>query len=59
MKKKDTMTIRREWLNEIINTLEELEGKAETNGESKLMYEIMKVVKENIEIKEQRCDKYE
>lgn len=52
MKKKDTMTIRREWLNEVINTLEELEGNAEINGESRLMYEIMKVVKENIEIKE-------
>ena len=52
MKKKDTMTIRREWLNEVINTLGELEGDAETNGESKLMYEIMQVIKENIEIGE-------
>lgn len=52
MKKEDTMTIRREWLNGVINTLEELEGNANTNGESKLMYEIMKVVEKNIEIKE-------
>lgn len=52
MKKKDTMIIRKEWLNEVINTLGELEGNAETNGESKLMYEIMKVVEKNIEIEE-------
>jgi hypothetical protein len=52
MKKKDTMTIRREWLNEVLDTLEMLEEKAETNGESRLMYEIMKVIKENIEIRE-------
>lgn len=50
MKKEDTMIIRREWLNEVINTLGELEGNAKTNGESKLMYEIMKVVEKNIEI---------
>lgn len=53
MKKKDTMKMRREWVNEVLDTLDDLEEKAETNGESRLMYEIMKVVKENIEIKEQ------
>ena len=44
------MKIRKEWLNEVINTLGELEGNAETNGESKLMYEMMKTLKENIDI---------
>ena len=52
MKKKDTMKIRKEWLNEVINTLGELEGNAETNGESKLMYEMMKTLKENIDIEQ-------
>ena len=50
MKKKDTMTIREEWLMEVFNTLEELERKAETNGESKIMYEMLKAVEANIEI---------
>lgn len=53
MKKKDTMTIRREWLNEVLDTLEMLEEKAETNGESRLMYEMLKTLKRNTEIKEQ------
>ena len=51
MKKKDTMTIREEWLMEVLDTLEMLEDKAETNGESKIMYEMMKAIEENIEIK--------
>lgn len=50
MKKKDTMTIRREWLNEVLDTLEMLERKAETNGESKIMYKMMKALEENVEI---------
>ena len=51
MKKKDTMTIRKEWLNEVLDALEMLEEKAETNGESGLMYEIIKTLKANTEIK--------
>ena len=31
-------------------TLDDLEEKAETNGESALMWEILKTVRENIEI---------
>ena len=50
MKKKDTMTIREEWLMEVFDTLEELERKAETNGESKIMYAMMKAIEENVEI---------
>lgn len=52
MKKKDTMIIRKEWLNEVLNTLEILEEKAETNGESRIMCEILKILKTNIEFKE-------
>lgn len=53
MKKKDTMKMRREWVNEVLDTLDDLEEKAETNGESALMWEILKTVRENIEIQEQ------
>ena len=52
MKEKDTMIIRKEWLNEVLNTLEILEEKAETNGESGVMCEILKTLKTNIEFKE-------
>jgi hypothetical protein len=52
MKKKDTMKMRREWVNEVLDTLNDLEEKAETNGESALMWEILKTVRENIEIEE-------
>ncbi len=50
MKKKDTMEIREEWIMEVLDTLEMLERKAETNGESKIMYEMLKALKENVEI---------
>lgn len=53
MKKKNTMKMRREWVNEVLDTLNDLEEKAETNGESALMWEILKTVRENIEIGEQ------
>lgn len=52
MKKKDTMKMRREWVNEVLDTLNDLEAKAETNGESGLMWEILKTVRDNIEIEE-------
>ena len=52
MKKKDTMKMRREWVNEVLDTLNDLEEKAETNGESGLMWEILKTVRDNIEIEE-------
>ena len=50
MKKKDTMKMRREWVDEVLDALDELEEKAETNGESCLMWEILKTVRDNIEI---------
>lgn len=50
--KKDTMTIREEWLVEVLDTLEMLEDKAETNGESKVMYAMIRTLKENLEIGE-------
>ena len=53
MKKKDTMAIREEWLMEVLDTLEMLENKAETNGESKVMYEMIRTLKDNLEIEEQ------
>ena len=52
MKKKDTMKMRREWVNKVFDALDDLEEKAETNGESALMWEILKTVRENIEIEE-------
>ena len=53
MKKKDTMEIREEWLMEVLDTLEMLEDKAETNGESKVMYAMIRALKDNLEIGEQ------
>ena len=53
MKKRDTMEIREEWLMEVLDTLEMLEDKAETNGESKVMYEMIRTLKDNLEIGEQ------
>lgn len=50
MKKKDTMEIREEWIMEVFDALEMLERKAETNGESKVMYEMLKALEENVEI---------
>jgi hypothetical protein len=50
MKKKDTMEIREEWIIEVFDALEMLERKAETNGESKIMYAMMKAIEENVEI---------
>lgn len=50
MKKKDTMEIREEWIMEVFDALEMLERKAETNGESKIMYAMMKAIEENVEI---------
>jgi hypothetical protein len=50
--KKDTMKMRKEWVNEVLDALDDLEEKAETNGESALMWEILKTVRENIEIGE-------
>ena len=52
MKKKDTMKLRKEWVNEVLDALDDLEERAETNGESALMWEILKTVRENIEIGE-------
>lgn len=52
MKKRDTMKMRREWVNEVLDVLDDLEEKAETKGESALMWEILKTVRENIEFEE-------
>ena len=50
--KKDTMKMRKECVNEVLDALDDLEEKAETNGESALMWEILKTVRENIELAE-------
>lgn len=50
--KKDTMKMRREWVNEVFDTLDNLEEKAETNGESDLIWELLKIVRDNIEIED-------
>lgn len=50
--KKDTMTIRDEWFIEVLDTLTMLEDKAETNGESKVVYEMAKALRDIVEIGE-------
>ena len=51
--KKDTMKMRREWVNELLNILDDFETKAETDGESDLMWEVLKIVRYSIDIEEQ------
>lgn len=50
--KKDTMIIREEWLLEVLDTLEMLESKTETKGESKVVYEMAKALRDIVEIGE-------
>lgn len=50
MKKKDTMTVRKEWIFELLDTLEMMKDKAETNGESKVLHEMVKTLRDVIEI---------
>lgn len=50
--KKDTMKMRKEWVDEMFDALDNLEEKAETNGESDLIWELLKMVRDNIEIEE-------
>jgi hypothetical protein len=47
------MTIRKEFVNEIINTMEELSKKAETNGEYKLLCKMMKTMKKSLQWNEE------
>lgn len=46
------MKMRREWVDEMLDTLNDLEEKAETDSESDLMWEVLKMVRESIEIQE-------
>lgn len=45
MKKKDTMTVRKEWVFELLDTLEMMKDKAETSGEDKVLHEMVKTFK--------------
>jgi hypothetical protein len=47
------MTIRKEFVNEIINTMEELSKKAETNGEYKLLCKMMKTMRKSLQWNEE------
>ena len=46
------MSIRNEFADEIINSIEELQSKATTNGEMKILYLMFETFKNNIEFKE-------
>ena len=43
------MTIRREFLDEVLTSLEELDKKAETNGEHKVLYLMVKALRDNLD----------
>ena len=46
------MSIRNEFADEVINSIEELQSKATTNGEMKILYLMIEAFKNNIEFKE-------
>ena len=46
------MSIRNEFADEVINSIEELQSKATTNGEMKILYLMFETFKNNIEFKE-------
>lgn len=46
------MSIRNEFADEVINSIEELQSKAITNGEMKILYLMFETFKNNIEFKE-------
>lgn len=46
---KDTMEIRGEFINEVLDYLEHLMARTETEGEEKLLYEMILTMKENLE----------
>lgn len=50
--KKDTTKMRREWVDELLDVLDDLETKAETDGESDLIWEVLKTVRYSIDIEE-------
>ena len=50
--KKDTIKMRREWVDELLDVLDDLEVKAETDGESDLIWEVLKTVRYSIDIEE-------
>ncbi len=43
------MTIRREFLDEVLTSLEELDKKAETNGEHKVLCLMVKELRDNLD----------
>lgn len=46
------MSIRNEFADEVISSIEELQSKATTNGEMKILYLMFETFKNNIEFKE-------
>ena len=48
------MSIRNEFADEVINSIEELQAKATTNGEMKILYLMFETFKNNIEFKERK-----
>lgn len=48
------MKIRKEFVNEVIDTMEALGAKAETNGESALLYEMMKTMRKSLQWNEEK-----
>lgn len=48
------MSIRNEFADEIISSIEELQSKATTNGEMKILYLMFETFKNNIEFKERK-----
>lgn len=46
------MSIRNEFADEVINSIEELQSKATTNGEMKILYLMFETFKNNIKFKE-------
>jgi hypothetical protein len=48
------MKIRKEFVNEVIDTMETLGARAETNGESALLYEMMKTMRKSLQWNEEK-----
>ena len=47
------MTIRKEFIEKVIDTMEELQKETQTNGEDKLLCEMLIAMKENVEFYDQ------
>ena len=48
------MKIRKEFVNEVIDSMEALGAKAETNGESALLYRMMKTMRKSLQWNEEK-----